>query len=384
MSTASVPGVPRFIRSRLQWLLAVVCAIGLAATMMACSRGGGGSDKPFYEGKTIEYLVPLEAGGSTDIATRLFAKYMPKYIPGNPKTVVKNEENGGNSLIAANHYMQDGSKDGTHLLALGGSNHSAFLFGNTQVEYTPGKDLIPLAGTTSGGLMIARADTGLKSAADLKGYDKQLFLGGRRPEGSFFKRALSFQLLGVPVKELLGYEGTSNLDIAFEQGELNVNGVGTPAFFQDNMPKVKSGEQVVLWTEGALDGSGGIVRDPVLPDYPSIAEVYQQLKGAAPGGPEWEAYKVLAAADGGVDKGLYVKDDVPKEQLGILQAAVDKTLGDPEFVKEAKELLGDYPVLNGADFGKLVDANIVNANKDGLTWLKNWARDKYQLDLSEG
>lgn len=363
---------------------------GLAAGVMALSltacrddAGGGNGDGPFYEGETIEFYVPLAAGGGTDIAIRLFAKYLPEYIPGNPTAVVINDDHGGNSLIGASQYAQEGSNGGLRLVGLGASNHSAFLFGNAQVEYTPNGDLIPLAGTQGGGLMVARADTGLTAGADLKDYTGTLYFGGRRPEGSFIKRALTFQLLGVQVEELLGYEGAANLDVAFQQGELNVNGVSTSTFLQDSLPLVESGEQVVLWTEGLLGPDGEIVRDPAVPDWPHVGEVYEQIYGEPPSGQEWEAYKLLAAADGGVDKGLYIHEDAPAEAVEALLAAVDEMLADPAFVEEAKVQMGDYPVLNGPDFGATVEANLVNADQQALDWLKDWVRDRYGVDLAE-
>jgi tripartite-type tricarboxylate transporter receptor subunit TctC len=38
----------------------------------------------FYRGKTIRIMVGSTAGGFYDRWARLFARYMPKYIPGQP------------------------------------------------------------------------------------------------------------------------------------------------------------------------------------------------------------------------------------------------------------------------------------------------------------
>lgn len=386
MSTLTKGTYHRLGRRAPSAILAAVSATALALSLTACADDGGGGDGDgvSYEGETIEFYVPLAAGGGTDIAMRLFAEYLPRHIPGNPDSVVINDAHGGNSLIGANQYAREGSDGGMRLGALGGSNHSAFLFGNAQVEYAPSGDLLPLAGTQGGGVMLARADTGITSGADLANHTETLYFGGRRPEGSFIKRALSFQVLGVEVEELLGYEGTANLDVAFQQGELNVNGVGSSAFLQDNLPLVESGEQVVLWTEGLLSSDGEVERDPALSDWPHLGEVYEEIHGQPPEGQEWEAYKLLAAADGGIDKGLYIHEDAPEEAVEILRTAVDDMLADPEFEAEAQNVLGDYPVLNGQDFGALVEANLVNADSAVLDWLKEWVRDRYGVDLAEG
>jgi tripartite-type tricarboxylate transporter receptor subunit TctC len=40
--------------------------------------------QPFYAGKTIRIVVGFTPGGFYDRWARLLARYMPKYIPGNP------------------------------------------------------------------------------------------------------------------------------------------------------------------------------------------------------------------------------------------------------------------------------------------------------------
>jgi len=56
--------------------------------------------KPFYEGKTIKFIVGFKPGGGTDFYARLLARYMPKYLPGS-QIIVKNTPGAG-SMIALN------------------------------------------------------------------------------------------------------------------------------------------------------------------------------------------------------------------------------------------------------------------------------------------
>ena len=46
--------------------------------------------QPFYQGKTIRIVVGFTPGGFYDRWARLLARYMPKYIPGNPEMIVQN------------------------------------------------------------------------------------------------------------------------------------------------------------------------------------------------------------------------------------------------------------------------------------------------------
>ena len=74
----------------------------------------GAQSDQFYKGKTIRIIVGSTAGGFYDRWGRLFAKYMGKYIPGQPEIVVQNMPGAG-SVIAANHVYNVGKPDGLTL-----------------------------------------------------------------------------------------------------------------------------------------------------------------------------------------------------------------------------------------------------------------------------
>src|SRR4051812_40721684 len=55
----------------------------------------------FYRRKTIRLLVGYSAGGPYDIFSRLVAKHLGRFVPGNPAVIVENKP-GAASLLAAN------------------------------------------------------------------------------------------------------------------------------------------------------------------------------------------------------------------------------------------------------------------------------------------
>ena len=44
----------------------------------------------FYKGKIVRLVVGVGVGSGYDINARLVARYLPKYIPGNPSVIVQN------------------------------------------------------------------------------------------------------------------------------------------------------------------------------------------------------------------------------------------------------------------------------------------------------
>lgn len=49
----------------------------------------------FYDGKTIKIIVGFTSGGFYDRWSRLLARYVPKYFPGNPEMIVQNMPGAG-------------------------------------------------------------------------------------------------------------------------------------------------------------------------------------------------------------------------------------------------------------------------------------------------
>ena len=60
------------------------------------------SAEEFYKGRTVTLIIGFGPGGLNDIAGRLVAQHLPRFIPGHPRVVAQNMPGAG-GLIAANH-----------------------------------------------------------------------------------------------------------------------------------------------------------------------------------------------------------------------------------------------------------------------------------------
>src|SRR5262245_58707371 len=65
---------------------------------------------PFYQDKTIRIIAGYGAGSVDDAWTRLIARYLGKYIPGNPNIIVQNMPGAG-AMIAANYVYKVAKSD---------------------------------------------------------------------------------------------------------------------------------------------------------------------------------------------------------------------------------------------------------------------------------
>lgn len=65
----------------------------------------------YYEGKVLKIVVGSTPGGGYDRMARLFAKHLPKYIPGKPSVIVENMP-GAAHIIGANYVYNIAKPDG--------------------------------------------------------------------------------------------------------------------------------------------------------------------------------------------------------------------------------------------------------------------------------
>ena len=89
-------------RRRLSYRVSV---FGILFLAVVWADGFVAEKAPFYQGKTLTFIINFAAGGPTDIEGRIFARHLSKHIPGQPGVVVQNM--GGAGGLTAVNYMGD-------------------------------------------------------------------------------------------------------------------------------------------------------------------------------------------------------------------------------------------------------------------------------------
>lgn len=359
-------------RALLRSAALAVLAAGLPAIAQAQSIDFGG--------KRIEAIVPFAEGGGGDSYTRYMAKVLEPFLPGKPTIVIRNVPGGG-SVVGANYFQTHAKNDGTTIAIASTSTTLTYALrpDDAEIQFKADKWQAFVASPV-GRVMYISATTGVKTLEDLKALgDKELLIGLQSPTGSDMPTLLSYELLGINAKPVFGMDG-GDAHLAFQRGELQLNGDVTPAYLQMAAPLVKEGKAVPLFTFGFQDETGKIVRDPNFPELPTFIEAYKIMKGEEPSGPGFDAWMTLFQMAVMGSKVLVLPADAPADVVAAYDAAVQELLKDPKFQEESGQFIGTYPQVTGEQARKaLVGATTIS--DEAREWLKNWLKTSYDAEL---
>ena len=330
---------------------------------------------PYYDSKTIEIIIPFPVAGGTDIWIRTIAPYLEKQIPGNPKFSFRNV-GGGRGIPGMMEFASKAKPDGLMLLVSSATNYFPVLLGDKAAKYDL-REWKPLLVNPVGGVMYGSPGAGIKRVEDL-GKVKNLIYGGISAIGLDLIPLITFELLELDARGVLGFKGRGDARIAFERGETNIDYQTTPAYNATVVPLIKEGKAVPLMSFGQLDDKGNIIRDPAVPDLPTVPEVYEKLKGKKPSGKFWETYKVFMPSAFAVQKILWVKGGAPAEVLQAFYAAADKLEKDKEFQTKTDKVLGGYPLLRGDRLEKTIQ-EAFRIDPETQRFVREWVGKKYRV-----
>lgn len=349
---------------------ALVGALGLAAAAQA--------QDGYFAGETIDVIVPFGQGGATFVSAKFLEPYFEKHLPGNPEINVIDRPGGG-SILGANWFQQNAEADGTTVLFTTSSTANPYLLGQEGVDY----DLAGYRVAYShpfGAVAYVAPSTGVTSAAGIKDASVPLIYGGIAAAASDLPGLLSFEVLGLDVKAVLGFDGRGPVRLAFEQGELNLDYQFTPVYLTQVVPSVEAGTAVPLWTGGAIEDGVLKARDPIAPELPSVYEVYETMNGAPPSGIEWDAYQAIASVTYAYGLTGYTHPDTPQEVIDIYAQAVADINADPDFQRESQEVTNGARLNAGPETEAAIKAAL-SPSEEVQDYLRTLLSEKYGVNF---
>src|SRR5262249_3516807 len=139
----------------------------LAVLVFLANTDVKAQESPYYQGQSIKVIVGFTSGGFYDRWSRLLARYVPKYIPGNPEMVVQHMPGAG-GLIAANHVYGVAKPDGLTIGMLSYGVYLDQLVGRKEVQYDVRKYNWIGSPEKSDVLLYMRSDAPYKTLEDIR------------------------------------------------------------------------------------------------------------------------------------------------------------------------------------------------------------------------
>jgi tripartite-type tricarboxylate transporter receptor subunit TctC len=269
------------------------------------------------------------------------AEFLPRHLPGNPTIITQNMPGAG-SFVAAKYLHDVAPRDGTVLGSL-----AQTLVLDSIADINPKLDAakMPYIGrvVTNIDVGAALAKTGIISFEDIRAKQYNVGASGGGSTTVLFPTALK-TYAGAQFKLIRGYNGTNDILLAMERGEVDIVGAyGLPGILVSHPGWVDRSEASILY-------QASLKRHRLLPNVPTLPELTQSEEGR----------QVLhaAASTGEIGRSILTTPGVPPERLAALRAAFQAMLNDPNFLGacEQRKLMIDGAL--GEEIDEIVHATL--------------------------
>ncbi len=297
-------------------------ALKTVAFLVALSTAAAAQD---YPTKPVRLIIPFPPGGSNDVVGRMIATHLGEHLG---KQVIVDNRSGAGGVIGT-EIAANAAPDG-YTLAIISIAHAVnpWLY---KLNYDPLKSFTPIGVLASGPNVLA-----INPALPVNSVKELVALAKQKPGDLQYASAGvgSFQHLGGELFKLEA--GVDMLHVPFKGGGpamIDVMGGHTKLVFSSlvqTTPHIKSGKLKPL-------GTGGLKRNPVLPDVPTIAEA---------GVPGYEAVNWW---------GIVAPAGTPQAIIDKLHKDIAAVQASPEVQKQFSTEGAEIVQMTPAEFGTFME-----------------------------
>ncbi len=290
----------------------------------------------FYKGKQIQLRIGSAAGSGYDLAGRLVAPYLSKYLPGNPSVISQNVPGAG-SLLLANQLYNTAPRDGTVLGIVSNGMPTAPLLTPDAARFDVTKFSWIGSSAPETQVVFVSDKAPIKTLADL--FTTEVIVGATAPGVAIYDMpVVTNALLGTKFKIVSGYEGSSQIDLATERGEVHGQAaLGWVSAKTRNMADIKAGKLRVI-------AQYGVKKHPDLPDTPLFDLPKDEVAREG---------MLLMFARQDYGRPLLVPPGVPAERVAALRKAFMDSMKDPDFRADAEKAGLEINPVSGEELDAL-------------------------------
>jgi tripartite-type tricarboxylate transporter receptor subunit TctC len=314
-------------------LLAFLC-------LLLLTRSNASAQQVSFAGKTVSMVIGYPAGGGTDLAGRLIASVLGRYLPGEPTIVVQNMP-GAEGLTALNFFVRQAKSDGSTITMGSGSQADPTHYRKPQSYFDPTNFVFVGGAGRSGSALV------INKEAERRLYNRSaapVMMGttSGAPRTNMQMAAWGREFLGWNLKWVLGYRGTGELFVALDRGEIDMTATSNITLFAH---KLATGQLKIFVQSGAMR-DGILMPRPEFSDAPLLPPMLTN-KIADP--IAVKAFDYWMAVHSGPEKWLALPPRTPDPVAEVYREAFARTVVDPEFIERSKKLANDITPVSYRD-----------------------------------
>lgn len=296
----------------------------------------------FYKGKVVRIIVGFSAGGGFDTFARTVARYMGKYIPGNPSIIVDNMPGAG-SLIAANHIYRVAKTDGLTIGAFNGNQILGQLVGAQGTNFDARKMAWVGAPGYNHDLCVIGQKAGIASAEQWFASKTTLKLAGSAPGATTDDVAKVLkEAIGLPMRLITGYKGTADMRVAVESGEVDgLCGFSWVSVRATWRRAVETGQAVIV-LQNAPKAHADLPKVPLSISFAKTPEARQLIEAGV-------------HQPGAITYGYSLPPNTPQERVQILRTAFLQAVKDPDLLSDANKANLEIAPASGEEIAQAIE-----------------------------
>ena len=317
----------------------------LLGGLLSASTLHAQTEKNFFEGKTISFLVGSTPGGGSDIAARLTGRHLERYIPGKPRIDIINKPGAG-GLIAANELYNLRKPDGLSVAAINVSALFATAAASKEIRFDLPKFIWIGQAFDDAQTLLMRTSTPYTSFEAIRKANKE----GRMPKmgaqsldhTSNVVVKIVGHIFGLDFHVIPGYPGTPQILLDIERGALDGRAFSTGSFFATRREWLQTGFIKPMVTSRKT-------RDKRLPDVPSIEEI-------APPGSKGLLAALYSSQD--ISRSIALPPGVPADRVKVLRDSFAAMAKDELFLKESEKMGLEIELIRGEAMNRDIEATV--------------------------
>ncbi|HEY7089339.1 MAG TPA: hypothetical protein VH518_14680, partial [Tepidisphaeraceae bacterium] len=289
--------------------LAILASIAVSAELTAAR-----AQDEIFRGKRINLVIAAGEGGGFDIAGRLVAQYLPRFLPGTPVIVPQNMP-GANGIRATEYIYRIAPRDGLTIGVLQPLMVLNKIFQPSSARYEPHEFTWIARTSPSPTFGVSWHTSKVRSIDQARQIKLTLAAGGPLGPAWMIPQALN-RLAGTQFVVVKGYPSANDQGLAMERGEVEGMGSASEEYLVDRGWFEQKFVNVIY--------AVGRERRHSAPDAPTVLELMQNERH--------RKVMMLLTSVTEIGRAFVAPPGIPDALRTALRKGFMQMLQDPEFV----------------------------------------------------